>query len=196
MEGHGAKSLIFHLPCAWLTTLAYVLATIYAIRSHLKFKRGDYTLGLELDRKCGASMEIGFVYAILTTVTGSLFAYNEWQSFWNWDPRETSIVVLLLMMAAYLVLRGSVDNPERRARLSNAYVIITLIPAQFLIFVLPRIIFSLHPSNVVVSGQITGTYRLVIYGLVLPASLFVYCWIVQIRVRLMRLEAAAAQPLQ
>ena len=57
-------------------------------------------------------MELGFVASILATVTGSIFAHVEWNSYWNWDPREVSIVGLLLIYASYLVFRGALAaNP-------------------------------------------------------------------------------------
>ena len=60
---------------------------------------------------------MGLLCCVLATVTGSLFARIEWGSYWNWDPRETSITVLLLIYGAYFALRASVNDPERRARL-------------------------------------------------------------------------------
>ena len=52
---------------------------------------------------------------------GSLFAKIMWGSWWNWDPRESSYLLLVFLYAAYLFLRAAVDDPERRARIAAAY---------------------------------------------------------------------------
>src|SRR5438270_112244 len=107
LGGHGAKVVFFHVPCAWLATLAYVVAACYAVQ-YLRRSASPFDVTAAIsDVKCSTAMELGFVFALLTTITGSIFAHTEWGSYWNWDPRETSIVILLLIFAAYLVLRGS-----------------------------------------------------------------------------------------
>jgi hypothetical protein len=75
-----------------------------------------------------------------------------WGAFWNWDPRQTSIVVVLVFYAAYLVLRGAIADP-RRARLAAAYAVLGLVVAPFLFFVLPRLAFTLHPEPVSTPGE-------------------------------------------
>jgi ABC-type transport system involved in cytochrome c biogenesis permease subunit len=50
-----------------------------------------------------------------------------WNSYWNWDPRQTSIVLLLLVYGAYTGLRAAIEDPERRATLSAAYALIALV---------------------------------------------------------------------
>src|SRR5207248_7990258 len=131
--------LFFHVPCAWLATIAYVAAAVYAISFLRKLQKG-WEAGREADAKCCVSMELGFLFSILTTITGSIFAHNEWHSYWNWDPRETSILIVVLLLAAYLVLRGAITDPEQRAKLCSAYALVAIVPGQFLIFVLPRIV--------------------------------------------------------
>ncbi len=139
---------------------------------------------MQSDIKCSTAMELGFVFSILTTITGSIFAHTEWHSYWNWDPRETSIVILLLIFAAYLVLRGSVTEPDTRARLSSAYVLVSVVPGLFLLWIVPQIIeTTLHPKTVM-GGALEGNYRLVLYGLSLPAYLGVFIWLFQLKVRL------------
>src|ERR1041385_5362924 len=119
-NGEVARIVFFHVPVAALSSLWYFLGAIYAIGYLLKHH-------LDTDAKSAISMELGFVYCILATITGSIFAYAEWNSFWNWDPRETSIVIMLLLYAAYLVLRGALgEHPERRARLSAVFSLVAL----------------------------------------------------------------------
>jgi heme exporter protein C len=188
--GHGAKAIFFHVPCAWIASLAYVLGAIYAIR-YLLARAKSQGSALDLDLKCAATMELGLVFSILATVTGSLFARNEWGQYWSWDPRQTSILIIMLLFAAYVVLRGAIEDPEKRGRLGAVYTLVAVVPGIFLIWVLPRIVETLHsgPNEVLVRNQISGNYRLVMYGMALPAFLMLFGWLSQLRVRVMRLEA-------
>ena len=187
MGGHGSKVLFFHVPCAWLATIAYIAAAVYAIIFLRKLQVG-WEAGREADAKCCVSMEMGFLFSILTTITGSIFAHNEWGSYWNWDPRETTIVILLLIFAAYLVLRGGIVDPVTRGKLSSAYVLISVVPGLFLIWVVPRILETLHPNGAVIGGGLSANFRLVLYPFAMPAYIGTFIWLFQLKVRLLNFE--------
>ena len=85
--------------------------------------------------------------AFLPRSPGSIWAKFNWGSFWNWDPRETSIFVLLLIYGAYFSLRSAVEVEERRASLSAVYSIVAFVTVPFFVFIMPRIMFSLHPGG-------------------------------------------------
>jgi heme exporter protein C len=72
-----------------------------------------------------------------------------WGSFWNWDPRETSIFILLLVYAAYFALRSAIEQPERRAALGSVYALLAFITVPFFIFIVPRVYASLHPDPLI-----------------------------------------------
>ncbi|MCX8010411.1 MAG: cytochrome c biogenesis protein, partial [Ignavibacteria bacterium] len=100
-----AKIIFFHVPTAWLTVIAYLIAMFYGIRYLRKKEIYD-------DIKSVTSAALGFVFCILATVTGSVWAKFTWGSFWHWDPRETSIFILLLIYGAYFALRSALDGEE------------------------------------------------------------------------------------
>ena len=183
MSGHGAKMIFFHVPCAWLATVAYLAAAWYSVR-YLRER------SLEEDRKCAVSMELGMLFATGATITGSIFSYNEWGRYWSWDPRQTSILVILLIFAAYLVLRDALADPEKRARLCSVYALTAMAPGMFLIWVVPRVVSSLHgdANQAVVGGGLSGSYRPVLYGLILPSFIGLFCWLFEMRLRIKRLE--------
>jgi heme exporter protein C len=97
--------------------------------------------------KASVAVRQGLLFTILATVTGSIFAAVMWNSFWNWDPREVSISMLLFIYAAYQVLRSAIDDPYRRATLSAVYALFALFTMPFFIFIIPRVYFSLHPDT-------------------------------------------------
>jgi len=98
------------------------------------------------DHRAAVSAGLGLLFAVLATVTGAIFARIMWGAYWNWDPRQTSITILLLIYAAYFALRGAVPDSEKRATLAAVYSILAFVTVPFLMFIVPRIYFSLHPD--------------------------------------------------
>lgn len=191
----GARIILFHVPCAWIACLAYVVAAVYAIgvlRSTSRHQRGKWR---RYDAGCNAAMELGLLFSVLTTVTGSIFSRLQWGAFWSWDPRQTSILVIMLLFAAYLVLRSAVPEPWLRARLSASYAIVAVVPGLFLIWVLPRIVQTLHSgaNQAVIGGGLDEQYRLVLFGFALPGFLGLYAWLQQLRMRIAALEERALE---
>jgi len=186
--GETTRVLYFHIPAAWVT----VLALGWSMVNSLLYLR---TRNLEHDHQAAAAAEIGLLFCVVATVSGSLWAKAMWGAYWNWDPRETSIFFLLLIYAAYLALRGAIDSPERRARLSAIYSAIAFVSVPFLIFVVPRIYFSLHPDPIInPKGKIDmdSRIRVVFFALLLGFSVLFF-WVQSLRVRVARLERRAEE---
>lgn len=145
--GDAGRIIIVHVPVAWITTACYAVSAWYSIQYLRKRHIGD-------DMAAVAAAEVGTLYCIFATVTGSIFAEVIWGTFWNWDPRETSILVLLLIYAAYFALRSSVDDGERRRRLAAVYNLFAAVTMPFLLFVAPRVADStLHPNCAFLQGS-------------------------------------------
>jgi heme exporter protein C len=141
--GESSRILFFHVPMAWACFVAFMVAGVWSAL-YLARRRGDH------DHAAAAAVELGLVFCVLATISGALWARIEWGTWWNWDPRQTSIVVVLVFYAAYAVLRGAVEDPDARRRLAAAYAVLGLVVAPFFIFVLPRLAeFTLHPEPVV-----------------------------------------------
>jgi heme exporter protein C len=148
--GEPSRIFYYHIPQAWICVLAFAMAMIYSVR-YLRTKN------LHDDDKAAEAARLGLLFCVLATITGSVFARVTWGSFWNWDPRETSVFVLLLIYGAYFALRGAVEIEERRAALSAVYAVFAFITVPFLIFVVPRILPSLHPGDSVVNKELEFT---------------------------------------
>lgn len=140
--GETGRIIVYHVPVAWIAVLAYLMAMVNAIGY---LRKGD----IRLDRQAQVNAELGTVFCILATVTGAIWSKGAWGWFWNWDPRQTSIFVLLLIYAAYFVLRGAIADSDRRARLSAVYAILAFLTVPFLVFMAPRIYGSLHPDPII-----------------------------------------------
>ncbi|MBI1796530.1 MAG: cytochrome c biogenesis protein CcsA [Candidatus Eisenbacteria bacterium] len=181
--GETTRVLYFHIPAAWVTVLALGWSMLHSI---LYLKRRD----MDHDHQAAAAAEIGILFCVAATISGSIWAKAMWGSYWNWDPRETSIFFLLLTYAAYLALRAAIDPGERRARLSAIYSAIAFVSVPFLIFVVPRIYFSLHPDPIInPRGKLDmdPKIRTVFYAMLIGFT-GLFFWIQSLRVRIARLE--------
>jgi heme exporter protein C len=174
-----AKIIFFHVPTAWLAVLAFLMAMIYGIKYLVKSDLDD-------DARSNAALQLGFMFSILATVTGSIWAKFTWGAFWHWDPRETSIFILLLIYGSLFALRSAVENEDKRAKLSAVYSIIAFLTVPFFIFIMPRIMTGLHPgsanddtSGPVVDFKMNANMQLIFY-LSLTAFTILYFWMWQI----------------
>jgi len=115
-----------------------------------------------------------------------------WGAYWNWDPRQTSIFFLLLIYAAYLTLRAAVPEPARRARLSAVYGLFAAAVTPLLIFVVPRLFFTLHPDPIVNAGgkleMHPRMFQVFLASLVGFTVLFFWVYSLDVRVRLASLR--------
>lgn len=178
-----ARILFFHVPMAWVSVLAFILSMVYGI----KYLSGK---AMEDDLKSASAAGLGLLFCLLATVTGSLWAKVSWGSFWNWDPRQTSIFILLLIYGAYFALRSTVEVEERRATLSAVYAIIAGFTVPFFVIVLPRMVASLHPDPIInTQGRIHMNATMLtvfLFSLIGFTALFV--WLFSIRIRAERIE--------
>jgi heme exporter protein C len=176
--GEAGRVIIFHIPVAWVTVLAFLVSCVYSVLYLRRRKPDD-------DLRASSSAALGLIFAVLATVTGSIFARITWGSFWNWDPRETSIFILLLIYAAYFALRSAVEDEERKGRLSAVYAIVAFVTVPFLVFVVPRVYFSLHPDIITPTGKLEmGARTLQVFLASLAGFTGLYAWMYQLAVRI------------
>jgi len=178
------RILLLHVPLAWNSVVAYLLSMIFAI-FYLHKRETFY------DTIAVSSAGIGVLFTILATLTGMIWAKFNWGSFWNWDPRETSIFLLLIIYFAYFALRSAIDNPEIKARLSAVYSIIAFIAVPFLVFILPRLTTGLHPGakGEGTAGPVIGSGGMMNFDLMITFALSMFCfsllffWILNLKIR-------------
>jgi heme exporter protein C len=188
--GQSSRILFFHVPMAWVSFVAFIAAGVWSLR-FLFFGRDP-----RHDRAAAVAVELGVVFGVLATTTGALWARVMWGAYWNWDPRQTSIVVALLFYGAYLALRSSLEDGDQRARLSAAYAVLGLVVAPFFFFIMPRIMFSLHPQSVInAQGKVEMESRMVQVLLAGSAGFTaLFFWIHNLQCRIRALQERAAAP--
>jgi heme exporter protein C len=187
--GQSSRILFFHVPMAWTSFVAFFAAGVWSL---------FYLFGGRAprhDRAARAAIELGLVFGVLATVTGALWARVMWGAYWNWDPRQTSIAMALIFNGAYLALRDSIEEAEKRARLAAVYAALGLAVTPFFFFVVPRITYSLHPDTVInARGQVDMESRM-LQVLLAGAAGFtaLFFWLLDLRTRLLALADRAEE---
>lgn len=177
--GELARIFYFHVPMAWISGVAFLWSMVQSVIYLAKQKPAN-------DVAAESAARIGLIFCLLATGSGMVFAKATWGAYWNWDPRETSIFVLLLIYLAYLALRMAVEEPERRARYAAVYSILAFFSVPFLMLILPRLTFTLHPSPIINnSGKmlVDPEMKLVFFAS-LAGFTALYVWIQNLSVRI------------
>ena len=110
--GDAQRVLYVHVPVAWIGILAFLLLGATSLL-YLKTRR------LAWDHWSTAATEIGWGACGLTLATGSLWARSAWGTAWTWDPRLTASFVLWLIYGGCLIVRRSIVEDHRRARIAS-----------------------------------------------------------------------------
>jgi len=108
---HGYKIFFFAMstfPVVYIAFLVTLLASIQYLR----------TKEMRFDSIASNSVKIGILFTSLLLVNGAIFSKVSWGAYWNWDPRQTTTLILWFVLAGYLSLRSAIDNEETKARLS------------------------------------------------------------------------------
>ncbi len=142
------KIFFFHMPVAIVSFCALAFAGYYSIR---------FLVGRNerFDTCASIAMEIALLFVIMTMITGEMWTRFEWGVWWTWDPRLTTYLILMLIVIAYIGMRGMVDDPERRGMFSAVLAIIALVDVPICFMVTRLIPSSIHPV-VVREGGMSG----------------------------------------
>jgi heme exporter protein C len=99
--------------------------------------------------------EVGVACSSIVLITGPIWARPVWGIWWTWDARLTSTFVLWLLYISYLILRGLLEDPQRRATLSAIFGIFAFLDVP-LVYLSNRLWRTQHPQPVVLGGQNSG----------------------------------------
>lgn len=178
------RNLMFHVPM-WFAM--FFLMGISVIQGVRYLGNGN----LNHDSKAEQSARVGLLFATLGLVTGSIWARFTWGAWWVSDPQLNGAAVTFLMYVAYIILRSSIDDEEKRGRVSAVYNIFAFAMLVVLILILPRFTDSLHPGkggNPAFSKyDLDSTLRAVFYPAVVGWIILGY-WIYTLRYRMAQIQ--------
>jgi heme exporter protein C len=149
--GELVRIFYFHLPPAIICYLSLLISVAFGL---VYIRTKDY----KWDTLSESGALMGIVYGLVTLISGAIWANATWGVYWNWDPRETTTLILWFAYIGYFLLRMSIENPERRASSAAVFNILAFmtVPLSYVSFILWP---SLHPRLGSDSGGLglTGT---------------------------------------
>lgn len=170
-QGEVWRMFYFHVGVSWVMALAFfhtfVASVLYLWREKPRW-----------DIVAGASAEVGFVLATLVLVTGSIWAKPAWGTWWDWDPRLTTSLVLWLIYAGYLSLKG--EGQERSAAVYGVLAFAT-VPITFISIRMWR---TIHPTPIRSTGIGIDTPILLTMLVAVLAMTMLFTHVMSLRVRL------------
>lgn len=134
------KIVYVHVPSAMATLLAFGI-TFGASIAYLATKDWRW------DALAASSCEVGMVFATVVMITGPLWARSAWNTWWTWEPRLTTFLILWILYAAYHVVRGSLRGESRRT-ISSVMGIVFFVNLPIVWKSVEWWRGSLHPRNV------------------------------------------------
>ena len=184
-QGDLIRIMYPHVAVAWICFVAVAVAAVFGMLYLWRGKRGD-------DVWAVSAAESATFFATLTIVGGMTYSKPTLNTFWTWDAKLTLTALLLALLVGYFIVRGIIDDPQRRGRVSAVILIVVLasLPLNYLAAEWFR---TLHPAKSLdlTGGGVTmqGEFVQILLFNVLAAGV-AFLWFLLERVRIGRLELA------
>jgi heme exporter protein C len=180
VQGQVQRIFYLHLPLAWIAYLAFFIVFISSVLYLLK--RSDHWDWLSY-----AAAEVGVVFTTLVLLTGAIWARPVWGTWWSWDARLTTTLVLWFIYVGYLMLRSYVAEERRGARYAAVLGIVGFLDVPI---IHQSVIWwrTLHPEPVVLAagGPAMPASMLQSFALSMLAFTLLFLWLLELRYRLER----------
>jgi heme exporter protein C len=180
------RNFFFHVPM-WFGQIALLTLSLGYSIAYLRSQN------IKHDIYAAELAKTGIIFGILGLVTGSIWATYTWGEPWSNDPKQIAAAIAILIYLAYLVLRGSMTDIDKRARISAVYNIFAYFIYIPLIMILPRLVQSLHPGgmegakgggNPALGGEsLDASMRMIFWPAVL-GWILLGIWISSLKIRL------------
>ncbi len=126
-QGESYRIMFIHVPSAWMSLFVYVvMATAGAVGLVWKTKLAEVL--------ASACAPVGASFTLITLVTGSLWGKPMWGTWWVWDARLTSELILLFLYIGFMALQASIDEPRRAARAAAVLALVGVVNVPIIHF--------------------------------------------------------------
>ncbi|CAM3766983.1 cytochrome c biogenesis protein [Mesobacillus zeae] len=136
--GAPQKIFYFHVSCAWVAFLAFFTVGYYSVRTLIK-------PNIKFHIHAGISAEIGVLFTTITLLTGMIWGKSSWNTWWTWEPRLATTLILWFIYVAYLFVRRMEGSWEKIAKLSAVFGIIGVINVPIVFMAIRWWNTKLHP---------------------------------------------------
>jgi heme exporter protein C len=178
------RSLYFHVPI-WFAMLFLMGVSVYQSIQYLGNNQ------LKNDITAVQSAHVGMVLSVIGILTGMMWAKYTWGTWWTTDTKLNGVAITFLIYMAYFVLRNSIEDEQKKARISAIYNIFAFVMMLVFVMILPRMNASLHPGNggnpAFGKFDLDNTMRMVFYPACI-AWILIGIWLMQLRVRIAKLK--------
>ncbi|MGE0553513.1 MAG: cytochrome c biogenesis protein CcsA [Gemmatimonadales bacterium] len=140
-QGLAQKILYVHAPAATTTLVSFLLTGVASV-AYLWLKDP------RIDAFAESSAEVGLAFGAMMLTTGPIWAKPIWGAWWQWEPRLTLTLLLVLLFIGYRALRSAIDDPEERARYSAVVGVMALVLVPF-VHLSVYLFRTIHPQPVV-----------------------------------------------
>ncbi|HMW63517.1 MAG TPA: heme ABC transporter permease CcmC [Accumulibacter sp.] len=176
-QGEGYRIIFLHVPASWMSMFIYLVMAFWA------------ALGLAFNTRLSGMMAsalapTGALFAFLSLWTGALWGKPMWGTWWVWDARLTSELILLFLYIGFIALQAAIDDPRRADKAGAILALVGVVN-------IPIIYFSVKWWNTLHQGASVSLTRapsmaaMMLWGMLLCA---LACWMYSIAVALMRVR--------
>lgn len=154
--GESFRIFFFHLPAA---ILAFFSFTVTAVAGIMYLRTNE----IRWDMISAGAVRLGFIFGGLALATGWAFSYLAWGVKWSWDPKVVATLVMWFVYCGYLMLRSSIDEESRKAKLCAVYGIVGYVSVP-LSYLSSRLVYSLHPEGIGLTPTMKTTAAVMTIG--------------------------------
>ncbi len=176
-QGEAYRIIFVHVPAAWMSMVIYIAMAFWA------------GMGLALNARLSAMMAqalapTGAMFTFLALVTGSLWGKPMWGTYWVWDARLTSELILLFLFIGFMALQASIDDPSRADRAGALLALVGVVNVPIIYFSV-KWWSTLHQGSSINMGAAPKMATTMLEGMLLMALAF---WMYTIAIALMRVR--------
>jgi heme exporter protein C len=177
-QGEAYRIIFIHVPAAWMSMFIYVVMAFWCVVS--------LTFNTRLAAMLAQALApTGAMFTVLALVTGAMWGKPAWGTYWAWDARMTSELILLFLYFGYMALRNAIDDPRRADRASAVLALVGAINV-------PIIYFSVRWWNTLHQGasvSLTSAPTMAVQMLTGMLVMALAAWLYAIAIALMRVQA-------
>ncbi|MEH7107242.1 cytochrome c biogenesis protein [Bacillus sp. JJ1764] len=136
--GAAQKIFYFHVSSAWVAFFAFFVTCVFSVLFLVKRKR-------IYDTYAYVSAEIGIVFTLIVLTTGPIWAKSAWNTWWVWEPRLITTLILFFIYVAYIMVRHMDGAWDKKARLAAVFGVIGFVDVPIVFFAIRWWQTKLHP---------------------------------------------------
>ncbi len=168
LQGDSVRIMYVHVPAAWIGLASFTCIALLSILNFI-FKIKNFTLITK------SIAPIGLMFTCIAIVTGSIWGQPTWGTFWVWDARITSMVILSLFYIVFIVTHKLVSDNEKANKISSLVAAVGLINIPIIKFSVDWWATLHQPASIKISGSSTIHTSMLVPLLLMFFVLILYC---------------------